>query len=127
LITNKKFVEKSRPNLLDKIVELLNDNWNSEISLSDLAFVANVHPKTISKHFPRYFNCTLGEYRRIIKVDKSLSLIKTSNLSLTEIAYECGFYDQSHFTATFKYMTGFRPKEFQKIYRMATFILFFKI
>jgi AraC family transcriptional regulator len=115
LIADKKRGEKSLPNWLNKIVELLNDNWNTEISLNDLATAANVHPKTISKYFPKYFNCTFGDYRRKIKVEKSLSLIKTSNLSLTEIAYECGFYDQSHFTATFRNLTGFRPKEFQKI------------
>jgi AraC family transcriptional regulator len=115
LINDKNVVEKSYPLWLNKVIELLHDNWNQEISVTDLANVSNVHPKTISKYFPRYFNCTLGEYRRKLKVEKSLSLIKSSDLSLTDIAYECGFYDQSHFTGTFKQLTGFRPKEFQKI------------
>lgn len=115
LINCSKLQEKNRPGWLNRIVELLHDNWNQEISVTDLANVTQVHPKTISKYFPRYFNCTLGEYRRHLKVEKSISLIKSSNFSLTEIAYECGFYDQSHFTGTFKQLTGFRPKEFQKI------------
>jgi AraC family transcriptional regulator len=115
LLEDKPEHKNFRPKWLDTVLEVLNDNWNDEISVGSLALAANVHPKTISKYFPKYFACTLGEYRRKIKVEKSLSLIKTSNLSLTEIAYECGFYDQSHFTATFKQMTGFRPKEFQKI------------
>jgi AraC family transcriptional regulator len=115
LITDNKFVEKIRPNWINKVCELLHDNWNDELSLNELAFVANVHPKTISKYFPAYFNCTLGEYRRKIKIEKAISMIRNKNLSLTEIAYECGFYDQSHFTATFKDVTGFRPKEFQKL------------
>lgn len=109
------FQGKSCPGWLTKIIELLHDNWNQEISITELANAAKVHPKTISKYFPRYFNCTLGEYRRNLKVEKSLSLIKTSKLSLTEIAYECGFYDQSHFTGAFKQLTGFRPKQFKKL------------
>lgn len=107
--------KKSRPVWLNKIVELLHDNWNKEISVNDLANLTNVHPKTISKYFPRYFNCTLGEYRRNLKVEKALSLIKSSKLSLTEIAYECGFYDQSHFTGIFKQLTGLQPKQFKKL------------
>ena len=114
-LINEKTANKNRPHWINKIIEILNDRWDEEISLNDLANVTQVHPKTISKYFPRYFNCTLGEYRRKIKIEKSLSLIKSSKLSLTEIAYECGFYDQSHFTGAFKQLTGFRPKEFQKI------------
>ncbi|HMS42105.1 MAG TPA: AraC family transcriptional regulator [Pyrinomonadaceae bacterium] len=106
---------KTCPNWLKKIVELLNDRWNDEISLNDLALAANVHPKTISKYFPRFFKCTLGEYRRKIKIEKSFTMIKSSKFSLTDIAYQCDFYDQSHFTKTFKDLTGFLPKEFQKL------------
>lgn len=115
LMNGKHFDRNSRPNWLNKIVEILNDNWNEEISLNELAFAADVHPKTISKYFPKYFSCTLGEYRRRIKIEKSLALIKKSNFSLTEIALNCGFYDQSHFTETFKQMTGFLPKQFRKM------------
>lgn len=115
LSNEKKSSNEKLPAWLIKTVEMLNDSWNEEISLSDLAKIANVHPKTISRYFPKYFVCTLGEYRRKIKIEKSLALIKNSKLSLTEIAYECGFYDQSHFTGTFRKLTGFCPKQFQKL------------
>lgn len=115
LIDNQNSRRKPHPAWLNKLVELLNDNWNEDISVSDMAAAVNVHPKTISKHFPRYFACTLGEYRRRIRIEKALALIKSSNLSLTDIAYQCGFYDQSHFTGIFKELTGFRPKQFQKL------------
>lgn len=104
-----------RPKWLDKVIELLNDNWDKPISLNDLATAANVYPTTISKHFPKYISCTLGEYRRRLKIEKSLSLIKTTNQSLTEIAYQCGFHDQSHFTRTFKHLTDFLPRQYETL------------
>ncbi len=104
-----------RPKWVEKVIELLNDNWNEPLSLKDLAAAANVYPTTISKHFPKYVSCTLGEYRRRLKIEKSLSFIKTSNQSLTEIAYQCGFADQSHFTRTFKQMTGFLPRQYESL------------
>lgn len=113
LLSNKTEIKKTKPQWLDKIVELLNEKWNEPLSLNQLAEAANVYPTTISKYFPKYISCTLGEYRRRLKIEKSLSFIKTSELSLTEIAYHCGFADQSHFTRTFKQMTGFLPRQYE--------------
>jgi AraC family transcriptional regulator len=113
LIKGNDAAQNKRPKWIDQVSDLVNDCWNYELNISDLAASANVHPKTISKYFPKYFGCTLGECRRKLKVERSISLIKSSKLSLTEIAYECDFFDQSHFTKTFKNLTGFSPKQFQ--------------
>jgi AraC family transcriptional regulator len=51
---------------------------------------------------------------RKLKIDKALSLVKSGEESLTSVAYECGFADQSHFIRTFKQMTGFLPAMYQK-------------
>lgn len=112
LLYSEADAKNIRPRWLDKVIELLNDKWNESLSLKDLAEAADVYPTTISKHFPKYISCTLGEYRRRLKIEKSLSFIKSSSLSLTEIAYQCGFADQSHFTRTFKQATGFLPRQY---------------
>jgi AraC family transcriptional regulator len=115
LIESKNSAKNRRPIWIENVLELLNDNWSEPITLKDMADAANVHPITISKHFPKYFACTLGEYRRRFKIDKSLDLIKTSRFSLTEIAQRCGFSDQSHFTRTFKQVTGFLPRDYRSL------------
>lgn len=112
LLCGESAAKNIRPRWLDKVIELLNDKWNESLSLKDLATAADVYPTTISKHFPKYIFCTLGEYRRRLKVERSLGFIKSSSLSLTEIAYKCGFADQSHFTRTFKQATGFLPRQY---------------
>lgn len=106
--------EKS-PFWVKSLNELLNDCWNENPNLHDLAQILNLNPITISKHFPKYFGCTLGEYMRRIKINRSLSLIQSNPGNLTEIAFQCGFSDQSHFIRTFKSQTGFLPKQFQKL------------
>ena len=107
--------DKSAPKWVQRLSDFLNDKWNESITLQELATAIETHPVTISKHFRRYFFCTLGEYLRKRKIDKSIPLIKDSRMSLTAIALHCGFADQSHFTRTFKQMTGFLPKEFRAI------------
>jgi AraC family transcriptional regulator len=104
--------EQNLPRWVMIIDELLHDKWNEKLSLDELALAANIHPVTISRYFRKYFSCTLGEYMRKIRIEKSLNLIKTTTKSFTDIAYECGFADQSHFIRTFKQFTGFLPSAF---------------
>lgn len=102
------------PQWVINLEELIHENWNQPMSLSNLATNIGVHPVTISKYFRKYFSCTLGEYQRKLKIDKSIELIKNTSMTLTEIAFHCGFTDQSHFIRNFKQMTGFLPKHFRK-------------
>lgn len=105
----------SPPKWLRTLEEMLRDRWNDQFSVDDLAAAAGVHPKTISKAFPKYFGLTYGEYRRVLRIERALSMIRTKDLSLTDVAYRCGFYDQSHFISTFKRLTGFLPNQFRRI------------
>jgi AraC family transcriptional regulator len=115
LICAAREIEKAQPRWAGIIYQLMNDKWNEPLSLKDLAQAAGVHPVTVSKFFPKYFSCTFGEYMRRLKIEKSLWMIKNASGSLTDIAYECGFYDQSHFTRTFKHLTGFLPNSYAKL------------
>ncbi|NIG54700.1 AraC family transcriptional regulator [Chitinophaga sp. Cy-1792] len=98
-----------------KVKEAMYDNWSSPLSLADLAVEVALHPVTISRYFPRYFGCTMGEYLRKIKIEKALAMIRAKQQSLTEIAYDCGFADQAHFIKTCKRLTGITPKQYQKL------------
>jgi len=105
----------STPIWVKHIEELLNDCWNESPTLSELSMKLQLNPVTISKHFPKYFGCTYGEYMRRLKIDRSLFLVQDQELPLTEIAMHCGFSDQSHFIRTFKSQTVFLPRQFQKL------------
>ena len=103
------------PKWIENLSDLLNDRWDEQITLNELAANISVHPVTISKCFRRYFHTTYGAYMRKLKINKSIPLIKHTNASLTEIAFQCGFTDQSHFIKNFKSFTGFLPKDFRKL------------
>jgi AraC family transcriptional regulator len=111
---NRKYGKK-RPAWVNIVNELMNDKWDEKLTLHDLAIASNVNTITISKHFRKYFFCTFGEYMRKLKIEKSLAYMKTNNLSLIQIAYSCKFADQSHFTRTFKALTGYLPKQYHKL------------
>jgi len=105
-----------KPDWIDKIEEFLRAQLTGiQISLQELSYVGNVHPVTISKYFPKFFGCTFGEYQRKLRIQKALRMLRDlPDLSLTEIAFQCGFSDQSHFIRTFKLYMGELPSRFKQ-------------
>lgn len=103
------------PQWIRTLYSILHDRWYENLTLAELSDAVGVHPITISKYFSRYFKCTLGQYLRKLKIERSLYLIK-QNISLTEVAFQCGFADQSHFTRNFKLLTGILPSEYRRIF-----------
>jgi len=103
------------PTWLKDVHALLHERWDEKITLADLSEAVDVHPVTISHYFPKYFSCTLGAYMRKLKVEKAITLLNAPDASLASVAYECGFFDQSHFIRVFKQLTGYLPAHYQKL------------
>ncbi len=111
--SNQKTALQSKPPWVEDLRALLHENELETLDLKKLSAKLGVHPVHISRAVPKYFSDTLGGYMRQQKIKKALGLILDSKYSLTEIAYICGFSDQSHFTRTFKSYFGTAPKDFR--------------
>jgi AraC family transcriptional regulator len=110
---NKQYIHP--PTWLIQIKELLSETTSHSYSLSDLSVLFGVHPVTISKLFPRFFTCTMGEYIRKVKIEKSLQFLSKRNMSLASISALCDFADHGHFTRVFKKHTGFTPSQYREL------------
>ncbi|TWJ00678.1 AraC family transcriptional regulator [Mucilaginibacter frigoritolerans] len=106
--------DKKKPKWVDQIRELLNDTIE-DLSLTDIAKTLNIHPVHLSRDFYKHFNCRLGDYRRALKIERALSLLPKADLSLTEIAFQCGFADQSHFIRSFKSLQHLSPLQYRRL------------
>ncbi len=114
-VSNPDSASLNRPKWILSLNELLNDNWNQNLSLDELSTTLNIHPVTISKYFRKYFGCTLGQYKRKLRIEKSIDLIKNENWTLSSIAHHCGFSDQSHFIRNFKEQTNLLPNFYRTL------------
>jgi AraC-like DNA-binding protein len=85
-----------------------------DYSLKSLSSKLNIHPIHLSREFNRYFGTSLGNYIRLIKLNKAFHLLASKKFSMTEICYQCGFYDQSHFISNFKHIYNSTPTKFLK-------------
>lgn len=69
-----------------------------------------------SRQFERKFKTFSGFnpklYSRIIRFQSAIQQYGNKNITLTEMAYECGYFDQSHFIHDFKEFSGYHPKQY---------------
>lgn len=102
------------PKWVKKVKEALHSCDHAELNLNKLATIADVHPAHLSRDFSKYFNASIGQYLRQLQHQKASHLLLTDS-PLTEIAYRCGFADQSHFIRRFKKETGINPLGYKKL------------
>lgn len=105
------------PRWLQKVIEYLHENFSNSIGLNELAKIAEVHPTHLARVFRQFERCTAGDYLRKTRIKKAQQKMLYSNNSLVEIALDTGFSDQSHFTRSFKSITGMTPTEYRQIFK----------
>ncbi|HEY5883799.1 MAG TPA: AraC family transcriptional regulator [Pyrinomonadaceae bacterium] len=105
----------SRPSWVARLEEILRSELPDQLSLAELSRELSIHPVHLSRSFSQYFRCTFGEYVRRVRVQQSLAIMPHKNLSLTEIAFKCGFADQSHFSRSFRQIIGVSPSTYRKL------------
>lgn len=115
IIQDDEIPVKKNPTWVTKIREMLNETFSEKLTLLELAMGVGIHPAHLSRDFPKYFQCTIGNYIRKLKIQKSLILLPQKNISLSAIAFECGFADQSHFIRCFKDIVGIAPFTYRKL------------
>lgn len=111
-----KKVERKPPPWLERVKEFLHENFSEPYGLNELAKAVGVHPTHLARVFRQFERCTVGDYIRKIRVEYARERILGSNEPLVEIALAAGFADQTHFTRSFKRVTGMTPTEFRTIF-----------
>lgn len=116
-LKEKAVGRKKAPAWAKQLKEIIQDqiDTNLALSLKDVSKNLNVHPSYVSREFSKYFeDLSFGEYIRKLRIERAISLMQTTDYTLTEIAYLTGFSDQSHFNRIFKKHTGKNPSAYKK-------------
>jgi AraC family transcriptional regulator len=108
--TNASVRCNTHPAWLRRVRDFIRDEWpDRAISLSDLAAIAGVHPHHVARVYKMRFGETPAESIRRLRLAWVAEQLVASRHSLSDIALEAGFADQSHFTRTFRAAFGTTP------------------
>jgi AraC-like DNA-binding protein len=114
--------------LLSDVVNALSD-FKKELSVEDIAKQFSLSSRTLNRLFKKHLGISPTAFRKIARFRHSLKnkIFNSEFNTLTKIAYESNFYDQSYFIKIYKNLTGQNPKTFFKsIERLADDKLLFK-
>ncbi|MEM9981397.1 MAG: helix-turn-helix domain-containing protein [Bacteroidota bacterium] len=97
---------------LKRLIDFLYAHLHEEITLQTLAEQTNLSPYHFAKLFKHTFGMPPHQFVLQARIEKAQFLIQHSTDTLTTIAHATGFYDQSHFTRSFKRIVGSSPKQY---------------
>lgn len=104
-----KEIEKLFP-----LFSYVDQNYYNKISLAEMAALMHLNEYYLCRLFKRLTGNTLVEYINFVRIFKAEKMLN-GELSLSEIAYHCGFSSLSYFNKTFKKYKLYSPKEYKKI------------
>jgi AraC family transcriptional regulator len=98
---------------LRQAVEILHDEFRDPFSLTAIARRVGTHPVHLARTFQRRYGMTMGGYLRRLRISYAVEALGRRDTSLSAIAAQAGFADQSHLGRVFKAATGMTPLQFR--------------
>ena len=89
-----------------------------DLSVSDFAKSANMSVSNFNRLFTKEVGMSPKNYLTDVRLNKSVKLLRRNDLSVSEIAEQCGFYSLSHFSAVFKKAYEMSPTEYREKYQV---------
>lgn len=97
-----------------QVSEYISSNYSDELSLCFLSQKFSISESHLSRKFKEAVGIGLNEYITFVRIINAERLLRSGNLSITEIAAKCGFNDPNYFSTVFKRINGVTPLKFAK-------------
>ncbi len=98
----------------NQITEYIMRNFDRDITLPEIASVANMAVTTFCNFFKEFHRKTFVDYLNTVRIGHACKLLAEKNQTIVEVAYECGFNNIANFNRQFKKLKKMTPSEFRK-------------
>jgi AraC family transcriptional regulator len=99
---------------LRQVLDYIRSHLSQDLSITDLAQVAGMSPYYFLRLFKKSMQFTPRQYIIQMRIDRAKELLRSIVLSIADIALQCGFTNQSHFTNVFRQIAKTTPKIYQR-------------
>ena len=109
--------EKAKPNnyeVIERAIKYIKKNLTSDLSLETVSKYSQMSPIHFHNCFKTATARTLREYVEEQRIKKAANMLITTDFTLADIAYECGFSSQAYFSYAFKRKMNVTPREYAK-------------
>ena len=103
-----------RDSRIKEIFFFLQEHYGEKLTLNEIASVIHLCPNECCRFFKKHTGKTIFSYLEEYRIEQSITALRTTEKSISDIAYECGFSSTSHYIDRFKKHTGKTPREYRK-------------
>mgnify|MGYP006159732169 FL=1 len=107
-------------NIID-IQEWMHSRYNEDITLETLAEKFDINIRSLNRRFKQATGKSPMQYLQQIRIENARELLKTSNLSIAEVAFSSGYPDSSYFSSLFRKAISLSPREYRNLVRKKMF------
>lgn len=100
--------------LIEEITIYITKNYFNNIKANDVGDAVGLHSDYANHIFKKAFGTTISDYIAELRIAHAISKLLTTDMSITDIAYECGFNSTARFNATFYKKKQCTPREYKR-------------
>ncbi len=113
--TQQNNEQKQMPGWLEYMVEKMKEKDNFTGGTEAMISISSKTREHIARSMKKYCNCTISEFLDEIRLTYAANMLINSNLSVTDICYDCGYENLSWFYKKFNEKYGCSPRKYRKI------------
>ena len=91
----------------------LQNHYASPVSLEEIASAIGLSRSECCRYFKKQAGQTMFDYLTQYRVHRSMDLLSDTDLSIAQIAQDCGFSNQSYYAKRFRELIGITPKQYR--------------
>lgn len=100
-----------------EIQEWMRENFHRDVQVADIASRFRLSVRSLNRRFRLAAGATPLRYLQEVRIDHARQLLKSSNLSIAEVAAQVAYQNNSHFTGLFRKFNTLTPKEYRRLAR----------
>ncbi len=97
---------------MNDIISFTIEASNREITLEEVAQIANMTPQAFCRYFKTHTRKTYTNFLNELRISNACKILINKDLAVHDVSVQVGFNNISHFNRTFKKVTGFSPSEY---------------
>jgi AraC-like DNA-binding protein len=97
---------------INKVMSFLMENYKQEIKLDEIAELVNLNKSSFCRYFKYRTHKTCSQFLNEIRIAHACKLLINNDMTVSEICYETGYNNISHFNRQFKLITCLTAREY---------------
>ncbi|MDZ7717353.1 MAG: helix-turn-helix transcriptional regulator [Balneolaceae bacterium] len=108
------YILRTVENFQTPIWEVMEANYFYDLNIQDFAKIANRSLSAFKRDFKKHYQTSPGKWLTERRLKRAKSMLQTGNKTISQVAFDCGFSNLSHFSRTYKAEYGMSPSEYRR-------------